>query len=81
MFKKVEIALEETLLQELDAIVHKVQELSNKGYSAWSVSREDLIRFAIASTFGLAYPYISIGKKATSKANKVPKKGIDTYIK
>ena len=74
MFKRVEIGLEETLLRELDDIVNKVQELSNKGYSAWSISRADLIRFAIASTFGLAYPYISINRKTLSKAIKETKK-------
>jgi hypothetical protein len=74
MFKRVKIDLEETLLRDLDDIVNKIQELSKKGYSAWSISRTDLIKFALASTFGLSYPYISIHKKTVTKAVKEAKK-------
>lgn len=70
MLKRVKVDLEETLLQELDGIVKKMGELSQKGYSAWSISREDLIRFAVASTFGLAYPYINVRKKNVSRVAK-----------
>jgi len=77
MFKNVRVDLEETLLQELDSIVNKLGEISNKGYSACSISRKDLINFAIASTFGLSYPYIPVSKKKISKAIKDIKKSGD----
>lgn len=62
--------MEENLLQELDNIVNKLGELSKKGYSTWSVSRKDLINFAIASTFGLSYPFIAVSPKKVLKAIK-----------
>jgi len=74
MFKSVRIDLEETLLQELDSIVNKLGELSDKGYTAWSISREDLINFAVASTFGLSYPFIPVRRKKVSKIIKNVKK-------
>ncbi len=74
MFKTVRVDLEETLLRELDGIIKKLDELSDKGYSAWSVSRKDLINFAIASTFGLSYPYIPISKKKATRVIKDVKK-------
>ncbi|MFA5271549.1 MAG: hypothetical protein WC412_04310 [Candidatus Omnitrophota bacterium] len=67
MFKSVRVDLEETLLQELDSIVNKLGELSDKGYAACSISRKDLINFAIASTFGLSYPYIPVSRKKRRK--------------
>jgi hypothetical protein len=70
MFKSVRVDLEETLLQELDNIVNKLGEISDKGYAACSISRKDLINFAIASTFGLSYPFTSVSRKKLSKINK-----------
>jgi len=70
MFKSVKVDLEENLLQELDSIVNKLGELSKKGYSTWSISRKDLINFAIASTFGLSYPFIAVSPKKALKAIK-----------
>ena len=74
MFKKKNIYLEDALLKELDQIVNKLSELRGTDYSNWSIGREDLIRFAVASTYGLAYPYINTGKKRLRRVNKKIKK-------
>ncbi|MFA7676696.1 MAG: hypothetical protein WCY34_00835 [Candidatus Omnitrophota bacterium] len=67
MLRKKRIHIEASLLEDIDSIIKKVQKLSEKGYQQWSVSREDLIRFAVASTFGLAYPYVNVDRKVFSK--------------
>lgn len=74
MSKKKNICLEESLLKDLDQIVSKLRELKETGYSSWDIEREDLIRFALASTYGLAYPYISLGKNRLKSAIKKVKR-------
>jgi len=74
MSKKKNIYLEDSLLADLDQIVHKLRELKDADYSRWSIKREDLIRFALASTYGLAYPYVNTGKHRLKSAIRKIKK-------
>jgi hypothetical protein len=74
MSRKKNIYLEDALLRDLDQIVHKLGELNDTDYSQWSVKREDLIRFALASTYGLAFPYVNTRKHRLKSAIRKIKK-------
>jgi len=67
MHRKKSVYLEESLLEGLDGIIKKVNELQELGYEKWDLDRTDLIKFAVASTYGLAYPYTASGKKNLKK--------------
>ena len=58
MSKRKNLYLEKSLLEGLDQIIKKIDNLQAVGYDKWNIDRTDLVKFAIASTYGLLYPYI-----------------------
>ena len=74
MSKRKNVYLEESLLDGLDQIVKKIDKLQEVGYEQWSVNRTDLVRFAIASTYGLSYPYVCVKTRRLKKALRRLKK-------
>lgn len=63
MLKRTNIHFKKENLTELDEIVQLINDEFDKTNSQLSVTRADLIRFAIARTFGLGFSAVHIQKE------------------